>query len=107
MECDRTEVLPPLDELRLPGLQCPLQPPVAGQVDVVGNEGVVVDGGHWFTLGSGRSRDGSRCRTGGGRRRARGRSAVGTPSSPKPRDGRRSWSRRSRGGRSGGWPPWR
>ena len=46
LEGDRAELLPPLDELRLPGLERPLQPAVVGEVDVVGDLGVDVDGGH-------------------------------------------------------------
>ena len=41
---DRPELLPPLDELRLPRLERPLQAAVAGEVDVVGDLGVDVDG---------------------------------------------------------------
>ena len=40
---DRAELLPPLDELRLPRLERPLQAAVAGEVDVVGDLGVDVD----------------------------------------------------------------
>ena len=43
---DRTELPPPLEVAGLPGLEGPLQPAVAGQVDVVRDLGVVVDGGH-------------------------------------------------------------
>ena len=39
----RAERLPPVEELRLPALERPLQPPVVGEVDVVGDPLGVVD----------------------------------------------------------------
>ena len=50
LEGDRAELLPPLDELRLPRLERPLQPAVVGEVDVVGDLGVDVDVGHAVIL---------------------------------------------------------
>ena len=44
LEGDRAELPPPLDELRLPRLERPLQPAVVGEVDVVRDLGVDVDG---------------------------------------------------------------
>src|SRR5262249_576970 len=42
----RAHLLPPVDEVRLPGLECALQALVARQVDVVGNLLVGQHGGH-------------------------------------------------------------
>ena len=47
---DRSELLPPVDEPGLPRFERPLQPPVAGEVDVVRDLGVDVDNGSWCVL---------------------------------------------------------
>ena len=90
LEGDRAELLPPLDELRLPRLQGALQPAVAGEVDVVGDLGFDVDGRLIWQLRPGLVRrsycrwDGRRCRSGTGRHRGRPRSVAGRSSSATP-----------------------
>src|SRR5690606_37587584 len=114
LERDRAELPPPVDEAGLPRLQRPLEAPVAGQVHVVGDLGVAVDGGHGdappglamgVTPVPGRTTGGSRCRSGAAPPRGRRRSGAGKPSSATPTAGRRSWSPWSRGPRTAGWPP--
>jgi len=46
LEGDGAEVLPPLDELRLPRLECALQATVVGETDVVRDLGVDVNDRH-------------------------------------------------------------
>ena len=50
LESDRPQLLPPLDILRLPGLQRPLQASIACEIDIVRDLGVDVDVGHDHTL---------------------------------------------------------
>ena len=71
----RPHRLPPVQEVRLPGLQRPLQPPVLAQLDVVGDLLGVVRCCHRFRLAFGRSRPAARCRNGAARRPGRRRSA--------------------------------
>src|ERR1700730_3850816 len=52
LEALRPHVLPPLEELGLPVLEGAQQPPVLGEVDVVGDPLVVVDGRHHTLLRS-------------------------------------------------------
>ena len=101
LEGDRAELLPPLDELRLPRLERPLQPAVAGEVDVVRDLGVDVDDAHLrqslLTPSLGRRSGASRCRSGAARPRARRRWVAGRSSSARPSGGRRSSSPSSPG----------
>ncbi len=70
----RAHGLPPVQEVRLPGLQRPLQAPVLVQVDVVRDLlGVVGGSAHEVRLASGRKRLAARCRTGAVRRPGRPR----------------------------------
>src|SRR5882724_4833565 len=56
LEAERPHVLPPLEELGLPVLERALEPPVLGEVDVVGNPLRVVDAGHQTLLRSNAAR---------------------------------------------------
>src|SRR6266849_1075297 len=52
LEAERSHVLPPLEELRLPVLEGPLEPPVLVQADVVGDKRRIVNAGHQTLLRS-------------------------------------------------------
>ena len=65
----RAHRLPPGQEVRLPGLQGPLQPPVLVQADVVRDLLGVIGGTAHVRLASGRRRHAGRCRSGAARRR--------------------------------------
>ena len=52
LEAERSHVLPPLEKLRLPVLEGPLEPPVLVQANVVGNERRIIDAGHQTLLRS-------------------------------------------------------
>ena len=109
LEGDRAELLPPVDELRLPRLERPLQPPVAGEVDVVRDLGVDVDGGHRarppHTLVAvvGRARAGAEAA-----QRAVGADGVGAledPVLPRREAGEDLRLHRLRADEAAGWPP--
>ena len=103
---DRAHLLPPVEELRLPALEGPLQPAVVGQPDVVGDLVAGVDG---QLIGStpslGRRRAGTRCRSGAGLLRRPSHWVAGRSSSARPTAGRRSWSRWSPVPRTAATPP--
>ena len=75
--------LPPVEEVGLPALQRPLQPPVARQVDVVRDLLGVVDR-HLVTPACGRSRPCGPCRSGAAPRRRQRRWAARRSSSATP-----------------------
>src|SRR5437879_2227532 len=52
LEAERSHVLPPLEKLRLPVLEGPLEPPVLVQANVVGTERRIIDAGHQTLLRS-------------------------------------------------------
>src|SRR5712692_2337776 len=52
LEAERSHVVPPLEKLRLPVFEGPLEPPILVQADVVGNKRSVVDAGHQTLLRS-------------------------------------------------------
>ena len=102
--------LPPVDELRLPRLERPLQPAVArpgrrcwGSWRRCRRRSCASYSDPRSVVGRARAR----CRSGAARRRGRRRSGAGRSSSARPSGGRRSWSPSSRGRRSGGSPPCR
>ena len=111
LEGDRTELRPPLDELRLPRLQRTLQAAVAGEVDVVRDLGVDVDGAHAascaHTLASVVSQVASPCRSCAARLGPDGVRSLEDPVLPGRQAGEDLRLHASRGRRSGGSPPCR
>ncbi len=65
LEAFRPQVLPPVEEFRLPMFERPLQRPVAAEIDVVRNAFLIVDR-HGSISFSSRTRPGCRCRRASG-----------------------------------------